>query len=48
MEFYQLVVCIDIVEIWFGIANGLFSSIFDRVFCPSHDGGEVFSFHILL
>ena len=25
--------CIDIVEIWFGIANGQISSIFDRVVC---------------
>ena len=28
--------CIDIVEIWFGIANGQISSIFDRVICPRH------------
>ena len=48
MDFHQLVMCIDIVEIWLGIANGLFSSIVDRVFCPSHDGGGVLSFHILL
>ena len=27
--FYKLVVCIDIVEIWFGIATGQISSIFD-------------------
>ena len=26
--------CIDIVEIWFGIANGQISSIFDGVICP--------------
>ena len=26
--------CIDIVEIWFGIANGKISSIFDGVICP--------------
>ena len=26
--------CIDIFEIWFGIANGQISSIFDRVICP--------------
>ena len=25
--------CIDIVKIWFGIANGQISSIFDRVIC---------------
>ena len=27
--------CIDIVEIWFGIADGQISSILDRVTCPS-------------
>ena len=27
---------IDIVEIWFGIANGQILSIFDRVICPRH------------
>ena len=30
----KLNVCIGIVEIWFGIANGQISSIFDRVICP--------------
>ena len=34
--FTKLGVCIDIVEIWFGIANGQISSIFDRVICPRH------------
>ena len=34
--FNKLAVCIDIVEIWFGIANGQISSIFDRVICPGH------------
>ena len=29
----KLVTCIDIKEIWFGIANGQISSIFDRVIC---------------
>ena len=28
--------CIDIVEIWFGIANGQISSNFYRVICPRH------------
>ena len=28
--------CFDIVEMWFGIANGLISSIFDRVICLRH------------
>ena len=32
--FARLGMCIDIVEIWFGIANGQISSIFDRVICP--------------
>ena len=36
---------IDILEIWFGIANGQMSSIFDRVICPLHDYGRVLSFH---
>ena len=34
--FTKLGMCIDIVEIWFGIANGQISSIFDRVICPRH------------
>ena len=28
--------CIDIVESWFGIANGQISSSFDGVICPRH------------
>ena len=28
--------CIDIVEVWFGIANGQISSNFDGVICPRH------------
>ena len=31
--FTKLGMCIDIVEIWFGIANGKISSIFDGI-CP--------------
>ena len=34
--FTKLGMCIDIVEIWFGIANGQISLIFDRVTCPRH------------
>ena len=34
--FTKLGVCIDIAEIWFGIANGHFSSNFDGVICPRH------------
>ena len=30
-------VCTDIMEIWFGIANGQIASIFDRGICPLHD-----------
>ena len=29
--FTKLGMCIDIVEIWFGIANGQISSIFDKL-----------------
>ena len=32
--FTKLGMCIDIVEIWFGIANGQISEIFDGVICP--------------
>ena len=35
-NFTKLGMCIDIVEIWFGIANGQISSIFDGVICPRH------------
>ena len=34
--FTKLGMCFDIVEIWFGIANGQISSIFVRVICPRH------------
>ena len=36
--FTKLGMCIDIVEIWYGIANGQISSIFDGVICPRHAG----------
>ena len=32
----KLSMCIDIMEIWFGIANGQILSIFDEVICPRH------------
>ena len=32
--FTKLGMCIDIVEIWFGITNGQISSIFDGVIWP--------------
>ena len=34
--FTKLGMCIDIMEICFGIANGQISSNFDRVICPRH------------
>ena len=40
--------CIDILKIWFGIANGQSISTFDRVICPPHDNGRVLSFHVFL
>ena len=36
MDFATLGNGIDIVEIWFGIANGQILTIFDRVSCPRH------------
>ena len=44
----KLGTCIDINEIWFGIANAQIPSIFDRVICPQHDNGRVLSFYVLL
>ena len=35
--FTKLGVCIDIVELWFGIAHGRISSNFYGVVCPRHD-----------
>ena len=34
--FAKLSMCIDIMEIWFGIAIGQISSIFDGVICRRH------------
>ena len=34
--FMKLGMCIDIVEIWFVMANGQISSNFDGVICPRH------------
>ena len=34
--FTKLGVYIDIIEIWYGIANGQFLSIFDRLIFPRH------------
>ena len=38
----KLGTCIDIKDIWFGIANGQISSMFDRVICPQHNTGGIF------
>ena len=42
--FTKLGMCIDIMEIWFGIANGQISSMLenDRGICPRHGKGGVF------
>ena len=42
--FTKLDMCIDIVEICYGIANEQISSICDRVICPLHKNGGVLSF----
>ena len=39
--FTKLGMCIDIVEIWFGFANGQILSFFYRVICPLQDSGGV-------
>ena len=40
--------CIDIVEIWFGIANGQITPLFDTVIYPPHANVLVLSFHIFI
>ena len=37
----KLGICVDMKEIWFGLAYGQISSMFDRVICPRHDNGGV-------
>ena len=39
--FTKLTMCIDIMKIWFGIANGQISSNFYGVICPRHGNGGV-------
>ena len=46
LDFHQTWYMSDIVEIWFGIANGQISSVFDRVICQPHDSSSVLLFHI--
>ena len=45
--FTKFDMCIDIVEISFGIAHCQISSTFDRVICSRHDNGVVLTFHVL-
>ena len=44
----KLGTCIDIMEIWFAIANGQLSSIVDKVICLQHDNGGVLLFYIFI
>ena len=44
----KLGTCIDIKEIWVGIANGQISSMFDRDICLLHDNGGVLDFNVLI
>ena len=44
----KLGTCIDIKEIWFGIANGQILSIFDRVICPRHDNARIVWFEFFI
>ena len=44
IDFTRPGMCIDIMVVWFGIANGEISSIFDRVI---RDSCGVLSFHFL-
>ena len=44
--FTKLGTCIDLKEIWSGIANGKISSMYDRVICPRHDNGPVLMFYV--
>ena len=37
----KLGTCIDMKDIWFWIANGQISPMFNRVICPRHDNGGV-------
>ena len=40
--------CIDIVEIWFGIANEKSLSKIDTVVLPPHNNGGVFWFNVFI
>ena len=36
------------IMIWYGIANGQISLIFDRGICAPHDSGGLLSFHVFI
>ena len=36
------------MEIWFGIADGKISPIFDKVICPLQDTDVILSFHVFI
>ena len=44
----KLGTCFDIQEIWFGIANGQNSSVFNRVICPQHINGRILKFNVFI
>ena len=46
--FTKLCMCIDIVEIWFGITNGQILSKIDRIICPPHNSGRVLLFNVFI
>ena len=46
--FTQFYMCIDVVEIWFGIANGQILSIFDRIICLQYDSERVLWFQAFI
>ena len=43
----KLGICIDITDIWFGIANEQISSFF-KIICKPHDSSGVFLFHVFI
>ena len=46
--FTKLGICIDIVEIWFGIANGQILSNIYGVICLRHNSGGVLKFNVFI
>ena len=47
MDFHVFNMCIDIVNICFGMAHWQTSSVFDRDICSRHDNSRVLSFQVL-